>query len=245
MGKKGTWFAPWDELIRWWGVEEAMRDLVDRPEMVEAAISRLVDAYLCELDQWEALNLLTRNDDDTRIGSGGYGYTSALPGADLDPAHPHTRNLWGCATAQIFGAVSPKMHWEFALKHELRWLERWGLTYYGCCEPLDIKMGILRRIPNLRKVSMSPWVNVDRAIKEMGGRYVFSRKPNPAWLAEDNWRPDMAEADLREFLDKARGLPVELILKDISTVRYQPQRLWEWEKMAMRVGEDRAANCRL
>jgi hypothetical protein len=238
VGKKGAWFAPWDELIRWWGVQEAMRDLVDRPEMVEAAISRLVDAYLGELDQWEALNLLTRNDDNTRIGSGGYGHTIALPGSAFDPAHPHTRNLWGCATAQIFGSVSPKMHWEFALKHELRWLERWGLTYYGCCEPLDVKMGILRRIPNLRKVSTSPWVNVDRAIKEISGRYVMSRKPNPAWLAEDTWRPDVAEEDLRAFLDKARGLPVEVILKDISTVRYQPQRLWEWETMAMRVVEE-------
>ncbi len=238
VGKKGTWFAPWDELIRWWGVEQAMRDLVDRPEMVEAAISRLVDAYLRELDQWEALNLLTRNDDNTRIGSGGYGYTCALPGLDLDPEHPLPRNLWGCATAQIFGSVSPRMHWDFALKHELRWLGRWGLTYYGCCEPLDVKMGILHRIPNLRKVSTSPWVNVDRAIKEIGGRYVMSRKPTPAWLAEDTWRPDVAEADLRAFLDKACGLPVEVILKDISTVRYQPQRLWEWEKMAMRVVEE-------
>ncbi len=39
------------------------------------------------------------------------------------------------------------MHWEFGLKHELRWLERWGLTYYGCCEPLDVKVGILRASP--------------------------------------------------------------------------------------------------
>ena len=31
VGSKGHWFAPWDELIRWWGVEDAMRDLVDRP----------------------------------------------------------------------------------------------------------------------------------------------------------------------------------------------------------------------
>ena len=85
VGKKGRWFAPWDELIRWWGVEDAMEDLVDRPEMVEAAISRLVDAYLAVLDQWEALDLLTRNDDNTRIGSGGYGHTSGLPGADFDP----------------------------------------------------------------------------------------------------------------------------------------------------------------
>ena len=29
-------------------------------------------------------------------------------------------------------------------------------------------------------------------------------------------------------LEQARGCHVELIMKDISTVRYQPQRLWEW-----------------
>lgn len=240
VGFKGRWFAPWDELIRWWGVEDAMRDLVDRPEMVEAAISRLVDAYMCELDQWESLNLLTRNDDNTRIGSGGYGYTSDLPGSDLDAAHPHTRNLWGHATAQIFGSVSPRMHWEFALKHEMRWLERWGLTYYGCCEPLDVKMGILRRIPNLRKLSVSPWVNIDRAIKEIGTDYVMSRKPNPAVLATDVFNPETARDDLTAFLDKAAGCHVEVILKDISTVRYDPQRLWAWEKIAMQVVESYA-----
>jgi len=241
VGIKGRWFAPWDELVRWWGVEDAMRDLVDRPEMVEAAITRLVDAYLCELDQWEELNLLTRNDDNTRIGSGGYGYTSQLPGETLDPSHPHTANLWGCATAQIFGSVSPRMHWEFALKHEMRWLQRWGITYYGCCEPLDVKMGILRRIPNLRKVSTSPWVNVDRAIKEIGGDYVMSRKPSPAVLATDVFNPETAREDLTAFLDKARGCHVEIIMKDISTVRNDPQRLWAWEKLAMAVVEHYAS----
>ena len=33
---------------------------------------------------------------------------------------------------------------------------------------------------------------------------------------------------------------VELIFKDISTVRREPKRLWEWEKIAMRVAEDYA-----
>jgi hypothetical protein len=232
VGKKQNWFAPWDELIRWWGVEDAMRDLVLRPAMVEAAISRLVDAYLSELDQWIAQGLLTPNADNTRGGSGGYGYTSALPQSGLEVgATPDT--MWGSATAQIFGSVSPRMHWEFGLKHELRWLERWGLTYYGCCEPLDVKAGILERIPNLRKVSVSPWVNVSRAVEAYGGRYVLSRKPTPAFMAEDTWRPDAARADLVAFLEAARGLPVEVIMKDVSTVRYRPQRLWEWEKMAM------------
>lgn len=237
VGKKGTWFAPWDELIRWWGVTEAMIDLIQRPQMVSEFMSHLVDAYFCELDQWIELNLLTRNDDNTRIGSGAYGYTDDLPGKDYNPAHPFPQDLWGCATAQIFSGVSPEMHWEFALRHEMRWLERWGLTYYGCCEPLDVKMEILRRIPNLRKISMSHWVNVERAVQEVGTNYVFSRKPTPAGLAEDVWRPELARQQLAEFLQKARGCCIEIIMKDISTVRYEPQRLWEWEKIAMELAE--------
>ena len=35
------------------------------------------------------------------------------------------------------------------------------------------------------------------------------------------------------FLEKRGGCHVELIMKDISTVRYQPQRLWEWAEIAM------------
>lgn len=233
VGKKGTWFAPWDQLVKWWGVEKALLDLADRPEMVTAAISRLVDAYLHELDQWDALNLLTHNDDNTRIGSGGYGYTSGLLSQDNRSSPAHPGNMWGCAAAQIFVSVSPKMHWEFALKHEMRWLERWGLTYYGCCEPLDIKMGILRRIPNLRKVSISPWVNIDRAVNAVGIDYVCSRKPSPTVLAAETWNPEQARFELYEFLEQARGCRVEIIMKDISTVRYQPQRLLEWEKIAM------------
>jgi hypothetical protein len=238
VGIKGTWFAPWDELIRWWGVTEAMMDLILRPQMVNDIMTRLVGAYLGMLDQWEAQELLTRNDDNTRIGSGAYGYTDELPGEDFDPAHVRAHNLWGNATAQIFSDVSPQMHWEFALRHEMRWLERWGLTYYGCCEPLERKMGILRRIPNLRKVSMSPWVDAAKGAELLGTDYVYSMKPNPAILAEDDWRPELARRQLREALEKTQGCHVEIIMKDISTVRYQPQRLWAWARMAMELAEE-------
>jgi hypothetical protein len=235
VGIKGHWFAPWDELIRWWGVQEAMTDMILRPQMVNDIMSHLVDCYIRRLDQWEALNVLDRNDDNTRVGSGGYGHVSDLPGGDFDPGRVRPRNMWGCATAQIFSEISPQMHWEFALRHEMRWLERWGLTYYGCCEPLDIKMDILPKIPNLRKISMSHWVNVDRAVARVQDKYVFSRKPTPAFLAEDNWHPERVRKDLADCLEKARSCHVELILKDISTVRYKPQRVWEWETIAMEV----------
>ena len=237
VGQSHIWFTPWDYLIRWWGLEEAMMDLAMRPDMVHAAVDRMVDAWMVELDQFVEMNLLTLDNNNTRVGSGGYGYVSDLPGENHDPDHVRPHNMWGCSNAQIFSTVSPRMHWEFAVEHEMRWLERWGLTYYGCCEPLDGKMEVVRRIPNLRKLSITPWCDSRRAVEGVGTDYVISRKPNPAVLAGDNWNPDRARRDIREFLDAAGGCHVELIMKDISTVRYEPRRLWEWAEIAMEEAE--------
>lgn len=236
-GAPGFWFAPWDELIRWWGVQEAMIDLVAKPELVHHAMDRLVSAYLHRLEQYEAQNLLAFNNTNVRIGSGGLGYCDELPQPDADPQHVRPIDLWGCATAQIFAGVSPAMHEEFALQYERRWLERFGLNYYGCCEPLDLKVAMLRSVPRLRKISMSPWVELDRAAKNVGTDFVFSWKPSPAIFAEDRWQPAKARQMLQEGLAKTRGCVVEVIMKDISTVRYEPQRLWEWAHIAAEVTE--------
>jgi hypothetical protein len=241
LGANGLcfWFAPWDEMIRWWGVQEAMMDLYDRPELVHKAIDKLVNAYCAMLDQFEAQDLLTLNNAYFRIGSGGLGYTDELPPPDHDPAHVRAKDLWGSGAAQIFSDVSPRMHWEFSLQYELRWMSRFGLTYYGCCDPLHRKMDILEKVPNLRKVSMSPWVNIDEAVANVGSRYVFSHKPNPAVFAETTWNLDKARHDLEIVLDKAKahGCVVEVIMKDVSTVRYEPQRLWQWAQMASELTE--------
>jgi hypothetical protein len=241
VGQTHIWFTPWDYLIRWWGIEEAMVDLVERPDLVHAGVERMVDAWVTELDQFVEQNLLAVDANNTRIGSGGYGYTKTLPGADCDPGYVKPHNMWGCSNAQIFSEVSQEMHWEFAVKHDLRWLERWGMVYYGCCEPLDRKIEILRRIPNLRKISASPWCKTDRLIQKVGADYVLSRKPNPAVFADEGWDPERARQDLRSFLEKARGCHVELIMKDISTVRYHPERLWEWASIAMEVADEFAS----
>jgi hypothetical protein len=236
VGQTHIWFTPWDYLIRWWGIEQAMLDLIERPDLVHAAVERMVDAWLVELDQLEQLNLLSLDCNNTRVGSGGYGYTRQLPGADFESKWVRPHNMWGCSNAQIFSAVSPQMHWDFALEHDLRWLERWGLVYYGCCEPLSNKIALLRRIPNLRKISASSWCNVHQCVEAVGCDYVLSRKPSPAVFAGE-WNPEQARADLVAFLEPAcrAGCPVELIMKDISTVRGHPERLWEWSRIATEV----------
>ncbi len=243
VGQTHIWFTPWDYLVRWWGVQEMMMDLLMRPDMVNAAVERMVDAWTVELDQFVAQNLLSLDCNNTRVGSGGYGYVTELPGDTYDPTMVMPQNMWGCSNAQIFAQVSSDMQWEFALKHDMRWLERWGLTYYGCCEPLDGKLDILKRIPNLRKISVSPWANLDTIIREAGGRYVLSVKPSPAVFAEKSWDPGHAKRILENIINKTRGAcHVELIMKDISTVGHHPERLWEWEKIAMEVVAKECSN---
>ena len=237
QGAMGFWFAPWDELVRWWDVEKALADLVLRPVLVHKAMDRLVNAYLARLDQYESNGLLSSNNRNVRIASGGLGYTEELPQPGREKPAYRASELWGSAAAQIFSAVSPAMHEEFALQYELRWLKRFGLNYYGCCEPLHGKMHILKKIPRLRKVSMSPWVEVEEAAEAVGPDYVFSYKPNPAFLAVDVWHLERSKAELTDLIQSTskHNCVVEIVMKDISTVRYEPQRLWEWADMAVQM----------
>ena len=139
--------------------------------------------------------------------------------------------------AQMFSTVSPPMFKEFEVDYASRICERFGLVYYGCCDPLDLKMAEVRLIPHVRKVSMSPWVDEDRGAREIGTAYVYSRKPNPALLATDVFSPEHVRAHLLATgaACERYGCPLELILKDISTVRYEPQRLTQWAAIAMEV----------
>ncbi|TKJ35950.1 MAG: hypothetical protein CEE38_13140 [Planctomycetes bacterium B3_Pla] len=234
-GVPHLWFAPWDELIRWWGVQEAMMDLVLRPQMVHDIMDRLVEAYLRRLDQYVELNVLSMNNDNHRVGSGAYGYSDELPAKDFDGEHVRPIDLWGNGAAQIFSGVSPEMHAEFALQYENRWMAWFGLNYYGCCEPLHHKLDLLKDVPNLRKISISPWADLDKAVEQMRGKYVISYKPNPAIFAQRDWDLAKAKADLQGALKKMEGCSVEIIAKDLSTIHNEPQRLWEWSRMASEV----------
>jgi hypothetical protein len=227
-------FAPWDVIATWRSPEHAILDLIDRPEFMHRLVSRLTEVYLSWLDQLEAQGLLGWGQSLIHC-TGAWSEELPAPGARED--HPRARDLWTYGMAQVFSTVSPAMHKEFWLDYATKWFARFGLGYYGCCEPLDRKIGIIRGLPNVRKISMSPWVEVERGAAELRGDYVFSRKPSPALLASETWDPGRVEQDLRATLEACarHACPVELILKDISTVRYQPQRLWEWAEVAKRV----------
>jgi hypothetical protein len=224
----------WDPISTWMGVEGALLALMDRPDFMHRLVGRMTDGYLGLLDQLEAQGLLCQ--PQSLIHCTG-AWTDDLPAPGYDPRRPRTRDIWGMGLAQMFSTVSPAMFKEFEVDYATRIFRRFGLVYYGCCDPLDRKMNEVRMIPNVRKVSMSPWADQERGASEIGRQFVFSRKPSPAFLAGERFHADRVRKDLVTTRDicERHGCALEYILKDISTVGYQPERLFEWARVAMEV----------
>lgn len=232
VGARGLWFTPWDYLIRVMGIMETMENMYEEPEFVEATVKRYVDCAMVRMQKYRELNVWSSNNFSCRVGSGGYGLISCLDQPN-DAVHGcDTKQMWGCGNAQIFSEVSPAMHWQFSLQYEMEWLKQFGVNYYGCCEPLWHKMDIMDKIPNLRKVSMSPWNKWDLAAERCKGKYVMSCKPNPAMFAVGQFNEDNARKELEKIVRETDGCSIEIVLKDISTVDYKPEKLWRWAALA-------------
>jgi hypothetical protein len=239
-GYAGYGFAIMDSFIQWRGLQNTFTDMIDRPEWIHSWMERMTQWHLSRLDQLEKQNVLSLNNGNNGVGSGGLGFTDELPKPGFDGTHVRTIDLWGHATTQIFSEVSPAMHNEFALTYERRFLSRFGLSNYGCCEPLDRKIDIIKTIPNLRRVSMSPWIDPELGAEGLKNDYIFSYKPNPAIIGMEKWDEDLAHKVLKNVLDKTRGCVVEVIMKDLHSCRREPWRMWEWVKMAMQLAEEYA-----
>jgi len=224
----------WDVISQWMGVQNALYALIERPEFMHRMAGRMADGYLSMLDQLEQQGLLCGSQSLIHCTGA---YTDDLPAPGYDPKKPRTKDLWMFGLAQMFSTVSPAMFKEFEVDYTSRICARFGLVYYGCCDPLDGKMAEVRMIPNVRKVSMSPWVDVERGAEQIGRDFVFSRKPNPAFLAESTFDAALVRKDLlaTRHACERHGCSLEYILKDISTVRYDPKRLFKWGRIAMEV----------
>jgi hypothetical protein len=137
--------------------------------------------------------------------------------------------------AQEFAAVSPAMHEEFLLRYQLPILSRFGLSAYGCCEDLTHKIDMLRRIPNLRRIAVSPFADVARCAERIGRDYVLSYRPSPADMVGYGFDPDRIRSILRRDLRACAACHVDITLKDVETVQGDPDRVGRWVKITREV----------
>ena len=231
-GVPRQWVTIWDFLSFRMDTQELLMQLVLEPDLMKALAKKVLEVQSHYQMKLEEMQLLTVHHGNYRVGSGAMGTIDDL---EVTGRPVKTSDQWGMATAQIFGSVSPEMHDEFAITYEKEYLKLFKHTYYGCCEPLHDKAHLLRQIPNLRKVSVSPWCDPAKFVEAVGNKYVISLKPNPAIMADETFNPEKAEKLLWKQLEPLKGCNVEVVLKDISTVCFDWKRLKDWNDMARRI----------
>ncbi len=219
-----TW--PAIELI---GLEGLMLAMVDNPDGLHRLMRFLCDDHLAHAQRCEDEGLLSLNNENDYIGSGSEGYTHELPQPDWKEGDPvRTKDLWVLSESQETVGVGPAMFEEFIFPYQLEVIEKFGLCYYGCCEPVHSRWHILQRIPNLRRVSVSPWCDQAKIAEQCGNQVVFSRKPNPTLISTPNFDEDAIRADIRETLELAKGCTIEFAMKDVHTLCGENWRMPRW-----------------
>jgi hypothetical protein len=205
--------------------------MYDHPGELHTLMAFLRDGYLSKLDFWDNSGLLTPNNNGAYVGSGGFGWSDELPG----DTPSRVKGMWGLSESQETAAVSGEMFEEFVLPYQKPLMERLGLVCYGCCEPLDHRWNALEKIPNLRRVSVSPWSDTAKMAEMLGSRYVYSLKPNPAGIAVPAIDEDAIRAGLRKTLQATarHGCPVEIIMKDCHTFGGNPSNPARWCAIAL------------
>jgi hypothetical protein len=243
VGLRGVWW--WSlgmsyDLARLVGLERMLLLMYDDPAMVHRIMALLRDGYIAKLDFLEHNRLLSLNSNHAYVGSGGIGYTRELPQSRMDGTPVATMDMWCLTESQETIGVSPGQFEEFIFQYQLPIQERFGLSCYGCCEPLDGRWHVVAKTPRLRRVSVSAWADQAKMAGFLEDRYIFSRKPAPSLLAVPRLDEDAARADIRRTLELARGCVVELIMKDNHTLGGNPENLVRWVRIA-REEIDRAA----
>lgn len=226
----------WDVLSEFMNVQNIYFDLIDRPEFIHSIMERMTHSTLSGIQQANELGLF-----DTSLNlchcSGIY-TDELLPdfGAGTGNDSYHS---WSFAMAQLFSSASPATTAEFEIHYAKQLAKHFGMLYYGCCERLDDRLDIVQEIPNIRKISCSPWSNKHNFAANLKKDIIMSNKPSPSFLATRSFDLDLIKKDLMETcsISKEHDVKVEFLLKDISTVQNQPNRLVEWANAAMQIVE--------
>ena len=234
---EGVWWwslGMTSDLILLRGFQQTLCDMYDNPGGLHRLMAFLRDENLAKLDFLEANGLLSLNNGGDFIGTGGYGWSDDLPAPGFDCGKVRTRDMWGFCESQETVGVSPKLFEEFVFAYQLPILERFGLNIYGCCEPLDRRFDVIKRIPRLRKVTVSPWSDVAGMAERLGSDYIYTRKVNPAEIAQPTIDDERIREGLRDTLrtTSRNHCRVEILMRDVLTLGGNPENIIRWTQIA-------------
>ncbi len=199
------------------GMDNLFMLMMDQPEEVHRFFDFVATESSEFIDWLEAEKLITPNNGENWVGSGSIGYTDELPRRKINEGEAaKASDCWGFIEAQEATGLSPETYGEFINPYQKRLGDRFGLVYYGCCEPVHDPFHIIMKINNIRKITVSPWCDQRAVAAAAGKKVVLSRKPHPMKLCGEKFNAKEFEEHIQETLEIAKDNFVELIFRDTN-----------------------------
>lgn len=218
------------------GLEQIMIDMFEAPEQLHTLLAFMRDGILTVHQEAEDAGDWSL----TSQGNQAMTYCDELEAPRANSGARMRKDLWCFCSAQEFTLISPAMHDEFMLQHQIPIIEKFGLSAYGCCEDLTNKIDVLRQVPNLRQIGVTPVADVARCAEQIGTDYVFSWRPNPTDMVCCGFDEDRIRRIIRAGMEAAKNCHVHIHLKDIETVEGNPERLSKWVRIVRSITDDYA-----
>ncbi|HAX96734.1 MAG TPA: hypothetical protein DCY35_09500 [Prolixibacteraceae bacterium] len=223
------------ELLYLLGMEQMMLWKYDEPKALQTLIQYIHQERKDTLEWYEKEGLLGLNNNSGHAGSGSPGFTTCLPAKDHHGT-VRSKDMWSWVESQETVQISPEDFEETYLLYLADIGNRFGLVYYGCCEPVHDRWDrIIRHIPNIRAVSISPWCDRHIMGEKLGKNIVFSAKPFPSYISGGTPEWLAMENDVKDILKAARNCNLEFIFRDLIDIEGDRKRLSEWVSMTRKM----------
>ena len=208
--------VPTQKVVHMMGMENMLYSMYDYPDEFKEMMNRIANDYIAYFKLLEKEGMLLQNHAFESVGQG----TLAFYDEEVKSGPVKTTDLWGFMDSQETVGMSPDMFREFIFPYYKRIAENFGRLSYGCCEPVSAFWDDIKTLPNLKKVSISPWCDEEYMANELkGSGIIYHRKPSPNFLGIG---ANLDEAAFREHIEKtlktARGCNVEITQRDVYTV---------------------------
>lgn len=208
------------------GIEQVMIDMYESPDRLHELLAFMRDGIMQNQKQAEEAGDISRSCESQQ--NQGFPYAGELEDPKPNSGPGKRNETWGFMAAQEFTLISPEFHDEFLLRYQLPIIGDYGLSHYGCCEDLSRKIGLLRRIPNLRSIAVAPSADLAACAEQIGADYAISWRPSPTDMVCADWSEDRIHGLLRQGLAACAGTRMHICLKDIETLQGEPDRLKRW-----------------
>jgi len=216
--------VPTQMLVHIMSMESMMFAMYDTPELFQKMMDQIAEDTLSYYRFLEEKRLILPTTSFESLGQGTWCFTNELPGhEELQKRAFTTKDVWGFMDSQETVGISPAMYEEFIFPCYKKIAEQFGMLSYGCCEPVDpIWENCISTLPNLRKVSISPWCKEEIMGERLkGSKVIYHRKPSPSFLGVNAvLEEDAFRQHIRKSLQAAQGCKMEITQRDVYTIHH-------------------------